>query len=234
MSQPQEDERYGLKAFVDGVFDALYPSNVACRLCNSETVLGEDCLCDDCRATLIPCSPMTAPEPLDGLCAAFIYTGGAALGIHALKYARQTRLAEFFGSAMRLPEDWQIDAVVPVPLHPLKLWLRTYNQSELLAKEVCRRYRLPLEKKLLTRTRFTRTQTALDADARTKNVSNAFSASTDCAGRSILLVDDVTTTHSTVLACAAALKKAGAARVFAVCACSAEKELLRSVNSEEK
>lgn len=232
MSQPQEDERYGLKAFVDGVFDALYPSNVVCRLCNSETILGEDCLCDDCRATLIPCPPMAAPEPLDGLCAAFVYTGGAALGIHALKYARQTRLAEFFGKAMRLPEEWKIDAVVPVPLHPLKLWLRTYNQSELLAQEVCRWYRLPLEKKLLWRTRFTRTQTALDADARTKNVSNAFSASPACAGRSILLVDDVTTTHSTLLACAAALKQAGAAHVYAVCACSAEKELLRSVKTE--
>ena len=232
MNQPQKDERYGLKAFVGGVFDALYPSNVACRLCNSETVLGEDCLCDNCRATLIPCPPITAPEPLDGLSAAFVYNGGAALGIHALKYAKQTRLAEFFGSAMRLPEEWHIDAVAPVPLHPLKLWLRTYNQSELLAQVVCRLYGLPLEKKILSRTRFTRTQTALDADARTKNVSNAFFASPASAGCSILLVDDVTTTHSTLLACAAALKKAGAARVYAVCACSAEKELLRSVNQE--
>ncbi len=101
-----------------GVFDALYPSNVACRLCNRETILGEDCLCDDCRVTLIPCPPMTAPEPLDGLFAAFVYTGGAALGITALKYAKQTRLAEFFGSAMRLPEDWQIDAVLPRPSAP--------------------------------------------------------------------------------------------------------------------
>jgi len=232
MSQPQEDERYGLKAFVDGVFDALYPSNVACKLCNREMILGEDCLCDDCRATLLPCPPMTAPEPLDGLCAAFVYTGGAALGIHALKYSKQTRLAEFFGSAMRLPDEWQVDAVVPVPLHPLKLWLRTYNQSELLSQVVCRRYGLPLEQKLLVRTRFTRTQTALNADARTKNVSNAFSASPACTGRSILLVDDVTTTHSTLLACAAALKKAGAERVYAVCACSAEKELLRSIKTE--
>jgi ComF family protein len=234
MSQPREDERYGLKAFVDGVFDALYPTNVACKLCNNETILGEDCLCDSCRATLLLCPPMTAPEPLDGLSAAFVYTGGAALGIHALKYSKQTRLAEFFGQAMHIPAGWKIDAIVPVPLHPLKLWLRTYNQSELLCQVVCRQYELPLRKELLRRTRFTRTQTALDADARRQNVSSAFAASPACAGRSILLVDDVTTTHSTLLACAAALKQAGAARVYALCACSAEKELLHSINSEEK
>jgi len=203
--------------------EALYPSRVACALCNRETILNENNLCANCAASLLPCGIVDCPPPLDGLFAAYQYEGGAVAGIHALKYNKQTRLAPFFADAINPPPDWAIDRIVPVPLHPLKKWLRTYNQSALLAQALADRLSLKTDVSLLRRTRFTRTQTALAEFERTKNVARAFSASPAAKGLCILLIDDVTTTHSTLLACAVALKEAGARRVFAACACSAAK-----------
>ena len=205
--------------------EALYPSHVACALCNREALLSEQKLCAACAGSLLPCGELTAPQPLSGLCAAYQYKGGAVAGIHALKYSNQTRLAPFFADAIDLPSDWIIDAVVPVPLHPLKQWLRTYNQSELIAKSLTKRLSLKLNPQLLRRTRFTQTQTTLSEFERAKNVAKAFSASSAAKGLNVLLIDDVTTTHSTLLACAVALKQAGADRIYAACACYAGKEL---------
>lgn len=211
------------KSSVALLSEALYPSRVACALCNQESLLDENSLCPACAASLKSCGELVPPPPLDGLFAAYFYEGGVVAGIHALKYGKQTRLAPFFAGAITIPAGWNFDCVVPVPLHPLKKWLRTYNQSELLARSLAQRLSFQVEPSLLKRTRFTKTQTALNEFERAKNVARAFSASSGAATRSILLVDDVTTTHSTLLACAVALKAAGATRVYAVCACCAEK-----------
>ena len=202
--------------------EALYPSRVACALCNQEATLNEDNLCPICASSLKPCGVVAdSPPPLDGITAAYYYKGGVIAGIHALKYNNQARLAPFFAEAMEPEPGWLIDRVVPVPLHPFKKWLRTYNQSELLAKSLSKRLLLDMDTYLLRRTRFTKTQTALTEFERVKNVSHAFTASPTAKGLSILLVDDVTTTHSTLLACAIALKAAGAVHVYAACACNA-------------
>ena len=209
------------RTFFGWLLDAIYPPDVACALCGRETLLGLDHLCDDCRASLSPSPALVCPAVLDGIVAAYRYHGGARAGVRALKYQSQVRLAPFFADAIALPPEWLIDAVVPVPLHPLKQWLRSYNQSDLLAKELCQRYSLQQRNDLLRRTRFTKSQTKLNEFERAKNVSQAFLASPEARGKSILLIDDVTTTHSTLLACALALRAAGAARVYAASATAA-------------
>lgn len=209
------------RKLTDTLLDALYPPDVACALCGRETLLGPDRLCADCRASLKSASKLTSPSPLSGIVAAYRYEGGAREGIHALKYHNQARLAPFFADAIVLPPDWRIDAVVPVPLHPLKKWLRSYNQSELLAASLCCRLNLPLRTDLLRRVRFTRSQTTLGEFERAKNVVRAFAASPEVRGLNILLIDDVTTTHSTLIACALALKSAGSGVVYAACAAAA-------------
>ena len=201
--------------------DALYPPDVACTLCGRETQLGEDHLCGACRESLSPAPALICPIALDGIVAAYRYSGGAREGVRALKYRNQVRLAPFFACAIMLPSEWQIDCVVPVPLHPLKQWLRSYNQSDLIAQELCRRQGLKLQNDILWRTRFTKSQTTLNEFERAKNVLQAFTASAAAKGKAILLIDDVTTTHSTLLACAHALKQAGASRVYAACATAA-------------
>ena len=203
------------------LLDALYPPDVACALCGRETLLNQDRLCDACHATLSFAPPLVCPPQLDGIVAAYRYAGAARSGIRALKYQGQARLAPFFANALVIPSDWQIDCVVPVPLHPLKRWLRSYNQSELLAAELCSRLKIPLQSSLLRRTRFTKSQTTLNGFERARNVSHAFSALPAVRGKSILLIDDVTTTHSTLLACAVALRDAGAASVYAASATAA-------------
>lgn len=205
------------------LLDALYPPDVACALCNRETMLNEQHLCVTCSASLAPAPMLDSPPPLSGITAAFRYNGGARDGIHALKYQNQVRLAPFFASAIMLPNDWSIDRVVPVPLHPLKQWLRSYNQSALIAQSLCDRLGLIQQDDLLRRTRFTKSQTTLTEFERASNVAKAFIASPEVKGLNVLLIDDVTTTHSTLLACALALKAAGAANIYAACATAAVK-----------
>lgn len=210
-----------LSQLTTGLLDALYPPRCVCAVCDEERTVGADVLCDDCRARLVRCPRPTVPEPLDGAAAAFLYDGLLHGPVHRFKYQRQSHLADFFAAHIELPPEWRIDCLVPVPLHPLKLWRRTFNQSALLADALSERYALPVRADWLRRTRNTPSQTELSAAARERNVRGAFSCAPLPAGLSVALVDDVTTTGATLCACAHALKKAGAERVYALVAACA-------------
>lgn len=144
--------------------------------------------------------------------------------IHLLKYEQRPELAAPLARylvANLLQPDWddlraRFDTVVPVPLHAERRKERGYNQSELLARGLCRQTGLPLRAELLERRRFTRSQVGLSAVERHANVEDAFVASPACAGRYVLLVDDVYTTGATLQACAQALVAGGATLVCAI------------------
>lgn len=117
----------------------------------------------------------------------------------------------------RYPELANVEIVTAVPLHPSKQRARGYNQSELLGQSFARHTGLAWEPALLKRARNTKSQTKLNRAERLANMTGAFScvAPEQVRGKTILLIDDVATTGSTLEGCAIALKTAGAKRVFA-------------------
>jgi ComF family protein len=113
------------------------------------------------------------------------------------------------------------DLVAPVPLHWRRLFMRRYNQAQLLARIVVRTAAcgrdLQLVPDLLRRQRWTGSQAGRKAQERRRNVREAFDVHPRwrpmVSGKSVLLVDDVLTTGATVEACARALQRAGVQRV---------------------
>ena len=146
--------------------------------------------------------------------------GPIGLGIvHAIKYGGWHRTGEEIASRMArldFPADVVEErrALVPVPLSTKRLRERGYNQSELLARSLSRRWELPVWNEVLTRVRHTETQTRLTPGDRLRNVSGAFcapdSAKKMLRGAHVMVVDDVVTTAATLNACAAALCAGGA------------------------
>jgi ComF family protein len=108
------------------------------------------------------------------------------------------------------------DLVIPIPLHWWRQWRRGYNQSAALAQALADYLRLPCHPGWLRRTRNTPVQHQQARSARHDNVRGAFRARSHAVlkNKTILLVDDVTTTGSTASEAARALRQAGASRVI--------------------
>ena len=143
--------------------------------------------------------------------------------IHRFKYNRQMyfgyHLAEWMIAVARERIDWgQVDAIVPVPLHPRRKREREFNQAEYLARALERVFRKPMDHRSLRRTKDTGTQTALGAEARRQNLRDAFTVRDPAPfkGKRLVLVDDVFTTGATMDSCSRALRRAGAQDVVAL------------------
>ncbi len=140
--------------------------------------------------------------------------------IHRYKYQRAlwfepflSELLIFEAAPILRAEKW--DFIVPVPLHPLKLREREFNQAERLAKRLSAATKIPVNTKLLRRVKLTQTQTQLTREQRAANVRGAFEMSEDkkLNGEKIILLDDVFTTGATTGECARILSKAGAGEI---------------------
>lgn len=220
--------------------DLLYPP--LCLHCDAP-VSAADALCPRCFALLRPISApycpvlglpfdvslgpgalsaeaIADPPPFDRARSAVIYNEVARRLVSRLKYGDRPELARFCARLMRQAgrDLWEGDPVlVPVPLHRVRQFERRYNQSAELARALARLTGLRVEPTLVRRTRRTRQQVGLSADARRRNVAGAFTAGVEAAtrlgGRRIVIVDDVVTTGSTVAAVTKALQRAGLANV---------------------
>lgn len=215
-----------LQAFLQGVAELIFPDN--CFLCrqflNSRH---QRQLCAKCLGSLefnpTPFDRQTTHGhyAFDHAWSVCLYNDTAQKLLHAFKYASKTRLSKTFVSLMidfidrhHIP-ILKFDLISPIPLHPVRLRERGYNQSALLSLGLSRHYGILHSEDLLIRQKMTPTQTEFGAKQRWTNMSGAFKIknSTDAEGKSVLLIDDLFTTGATVHNAAEALKAAGAAEV---------------------
>ena len=152
------------------------------------------------------------------------YRGSLKDALLLFKYRRYRilgkNLAEFIAEALKKEVGlwWGVDVIVPVPLHRRRRWERGFNQAEVLAKELGRIRRIPVETRALKKVKNVPPQTSLEHGERRSNVRDAYRIDDEdrICDKIVLLVDDVYTTGSTLRECAAVLKKAGVKDVRAV------------------
>lgn len=201
------------------VLDLLYPPR--CGGCDRRDTL----FCDDCRTQVLPLTE--GPHAVRGvrsLVSAGEFRGPLRVAIHKFKYDSDRRLSQplalLLHDALRGSIAWaSLSAspphLVPVPLHPAREKARGYNQCLLLASDLAAATGWPLDQSL-KRTRETESQVGLDMEKRRENVRDAFEWQGEVAPHSVLLIDDVCTTGSTLSECALALTEAGTERVYVV------------------
>jgi len=204
---------------------------VACTTCWDATRIfdEDDTLCWKCGAL----STATLPEEKRqtvrcGRCDADSFTGARACGLYegalrasilALKREPNVtrRLLETLRRTQQRTPLAEADLIVPVPLHASREGERGFNQAVVLARELARTTKLPIDEySLVRRVHTERHRAGMDARSRRDSVEGAFEVRRPepIAGRRVLLIDDVFTSGATVSECAAVLKSAGGTAVY--------------------
>ena len=197
---------------------------LVCFGCKAQLSGGEHLLCTVCRHDL----PLTDynfehENPVDRIfygrvpivkAAAFLYFSDYGIVknlLHFLKYKNQQEVGEFlgdwFGLQLAQQKAVDIDAVIPVPLHPIKLKKRGYNQVERFGKRMAYHFDAEYVDHLLVKTQNIKTLTKKNRFNRWKSSQDLYVVKDDTSlvGKRLLLVDDIITTGATIEACAQAV-----------------------------
>jgi len=210
--------RHDLVAFVlpmrcPGCGGSLDPDFALCDRCAAAIPRLEGMLCVRCLAAGKD-APGCRREAGYRAWAAWVYEERAALAVHALKFHGRPRVSSSLGRwiANALPSAYRPDLVLGVPLHPARRRERGYDQAGRLAEATALALGCPRLEGALQRVRPTRPQARLGPRARRVNLAGAFQVTEPTAleGRTVLVVDDVITTGSTMEACLAVLAACGA------------------------
>lgn len=233
------------KTIRDGLDGLVFPPR--CEVCSALLEHSGQLFCGDCWTDLQRamssdycrrCGQVASPYGIvngrcggcqdtelsyDGLVRVGVYEGVLRSIILSFKFHEKTEFSAPLGGWLRdalsvCPWRSEIDFFVPVPLH-WRRWLeRGYNQAALLARQIC--YKPAAVCCDLARIRYTRRQWQLTEHQRRRNVKGAFAVRKGhpFSGKTICLVDDISTTGATLEECAAVLKAVGAVRVYAVVA----------------
>ncbi len=202
------------------LIDLIFPP--MCGRCGRVDFRWCEACMDDLRAMPVTVKERSS-QSMAGLCASGVYDGILKQAIRAFKYNGAVELAEPLGGRLATVLErrkWAFDIIIPVPLSAERLAERGYNQANLLSHQAAKQMNIPCRSDALRRIRDTKQQTGLDAWQRAENVKDAFAAAADLANQSILLIDDVVTTASTLEACADELRRAGARAVYAIAVAS--------------
>ena len=226
------------KTFLGTLTDLLYPRR--CPVCDRAVRPFGSLICETCKT-----EPVCIKEPFCMKCGkeladeeneycgdcmrhAHIFDRGRALfayksmsdSIYRFKYKERREYASYYAECMAGSlGEWIVrcnpDALVPVPIHSTKRYVRGYNQAEVLAKELGRILHIPVESDLIKRVRKTSPMKDLSASERQNNLKRAFKiCCNDVKLNTVIIVDDIYTTGSTIDAMSYELRRVGVKRIY--------------------
>lgn len=229
---------YTKEKLVDGFLEALFPRRcpicgqvprepkvLACSACQRGLTYVQEPMCAICG------KPMRSRYRLCDACidqshffdrnlSVWEYSTPIKRSLYGFKYHNRREYAVFYGqqAVQRYGAwllGWGVQVVLPVPLHRSRQRARGYNQAACFGKEVAKGLSLPYRQDLLFRRKETLPQKALSAGERSRNLHGAFFVRPEKpVYETVLLVDDIYTTGSTLDQCAIELKASGVEKVF--------------------
>lgn len=188
----------------------------ACKKCGKEVESSRMEYCYDCARH---------PRAFEQNFALLNYNAAASRSMSAIKYKGRREYLDFYSQAAcrrfaKAIRRASPDVLVPVPVHPSRRRIRGFNQAELLARHVGRQLQIPVCPKGLKRAKKTLPQKELNQEERLQNLRQAFVPGILPEGvKTVLLVDDIYTTGSTLEACARVLKSMGAEKIYGLTLC---------------
>lgn len=188
-------------------FDVVKPDTLVCEKCIKDFETRKNYI--DFHSTDFDCTSL------------YKYDGSVKGVIGCIKFRHSLTICKKVGNllveeAKRLHSNTPFDLVVYVPMTRKAKAKRRFNQSEVFARIISKHLNLKFEKNVLIKIRETKPQKSLKAAERKRNLKGAFKVVKDVEGKSVLLVDDIVTTGTTLKENAKMLYKAGARRVTAI------------------
>jgi ComF family protein len=208
-----------IKEIITGLADMAWPN--LCLLCERPLVHGEQHVCLNCLYELPSIHEVTFHDnntsdrflgkiEFERAASGFRYNKDSNIqkALELLKYKGEKEIGCCLSSvsAHQLKEKGffnGVDLLIPVPLHKFKQKKRGYNQSEWIAKGLYEVTGIPINTTLLGRTVHNATQTTRNLWSRWENAQGLFETINPDAfsGKHLMLVDDVLTSGSTLVAC---------------------------------
>ena len=189
----------------------IYVNEPRCKRCGKPVRYEEKEFCEDCRRERIFYEQGRS---------VWVHKDPVAWSVYQFKYHNRRVFGEFYASEMwrihgNKISDWNIDTIVPVPLHWKRRLDRGYNQAEILAKHLGRFSKIPVQTKGMKRIRYTERQKSLGHKERKKNLTGAFVVTKKWKkARNVLVVDDIYTTGNTINEISKILRQEGVEKVF--------------------
>lgn len=201
------------------LINMLFPAT--CPNCNKNSICYPSICCPYCEATFLnmPAPKNYHTDNIDKIVSCKDYNILTRQYIKFLKYKKSPFCINLFSEIIkknfREILNLDFDMIIPIPLHKRRLRQRGFNQSLIIAEIISSFTGFPVEKNILIKNKASSPQTSLAKNQRMNNLKNCFSviAPEKTKGRSILLVDDVITTGTTLDSCAKKLLKCGVKKI---------------------